>query len=276
MRNLHSELKVLQRRVRFSFRVRISYIPGLLLLLFNSGFCHATNLTLSLANNPNPEINSDTLMTSTAFSTAFSTGLQLTMIHHFQKKGGERTESAELNISGGTPHTLLYQIGHGFGHNSNYFSNSSTRIQLLKRLEHTPASGFYEYNEDNYGFGTYRRAEFGPGYRWMNSFFYTGARMEKAGGSNISFLFLVSVHHQFRYIVGDIQATLYGGPQFVFDDAIANDAEFGYRVKIKGQWLPPGLPPNMQLKYALNGLLIDRTAGVYRRFGAEIGLIMEY
>ena len=233
-------------------------------------------MRFSLGNNPNPEIDSDTLITSSSFTATVYPSVELKITHHFQKKGGEKTESSKFDIIGGNPNTFFYKVSHGLGQRSSYFPYSSTRVQLVKRLINTPGGGFYEYNEDNYSFGTYRQVEFGPGYRWRNNLVYMGARLEKAGAKNVSFLYLVSVSHQLKYIVGQVQVKLYGGPQYVFNDNVIKEPEFGYRIKINGQWLPPGLPNNMQLSYGINGLLINRATSNYRRFGAEIGVVYQY
>lgn len=254
---------------------QFSYLFFFLALLTVLPVSGASNVAVSLGNNPNPEINGDTLVANTIFSARLNSSVKFDIKHAFQKKGAERTESSKINIMGGNPFKLAYKISHGFGQRSQFFSYSSTGVQLMKRLENTRTSGFYEYNEDNYLFGTYRRAEFGPGYRWDNSLIYMGARVEKIGDSNMSFLYLVSVSHQLKYVVGKIQAKLYGGPQYIVDGMKVNEPEFGFRVKLMGQWLPPGMPENTQISYGLNGLLVNRNAGMYRRFGGEMGFVYQ-
>ncbi len=236
----------------------------------------SNKINISLGNNSNPEVNNDTFVLSTGIAVKLFSGLQLNVKHMLQKQGGEKTEAGEIKISGGNPYRLLYKVSHGFGQSSYYFSSSSTRLQLIKRLENSPMGGFYEYSEDIYGFGVYRQAEFGPGYIWNNNLIYMGARVEKAGSESLALQYLLSVNHHFQYIAGKIQVRLYSGPQYVFDDAVINRPEFGFRLKINGQWLPPGMPQNMQISYKVNGLFIKRSVGVYRRFGVAVGLVYEY
>lgn len=248
----------------------------LFLILFTSNVDSANVVRMFLANNANPEVDTDTLVTTVDFTANVYPSVELGMKHRFQQGGGEISESSEISVTAGNPNKLYYKLSHSGGQHGYYFASSSTRVQLVKRILNTPAGGFYEYNEENYRFGAYRQIEFGPGYNWGNSLIYMGARLEKVGGSNISFLHLVSVDHQFEYVVARLQARLYTGPQYVFEDNASNEPEFGFRIKLRGEWLPPGFPQSTQLTYGLNGLLINRKEGVYRRFGAEFGFVYQY
>lgn len=253
---------------------RVPYIALLFLLSFPA--ISADRVSFSIGNNEHAEIGRDTLTATSSLSATVIEGAKFFITHKIQKKGAERTEFTEFDFIGMHASNILYQISHGSGQSSNYFSRSSTRLKLQKDNIRSGVGGYYEYNEDNYGFGTYRQVEFGPGYTWMDNLFYMGMRIERAGGNKVAFLHHVSVNHKFKHIVGRVQARLYTGQQYVFTDSTIETPQFGFKIKINGEWLPPNMIRNSVLTYGANGMVINNESNLFRRAGVSIGIKYRY
>jgi len=245
------------------------------LLCCSLSFVEAGEATLLVSNNPNLMINTNTYQLSTSLSALIGPSLNVRMNHRFQRMGGEQTEFSEIDIAGGNLGNFSYRLSRGFGQSSLYFANSSFAFQAMKRLPNTALSGFYAYRQDGYLFGIHRQIELGSDMSWNGTSFNMGGRMETIG-QYAALQYFFFARRDLKYVEGNVQAKIYVGPQTLVDDMSINTPELGLKINIAGQWLFLGMPANLHFRYGVSGLLIKRVTGVYRRFGAEFGLVYLY